>query len=816
MAETLHLARTLPFPCPRTRLLGRQAELAAARAALLDESAPLLSLIGPGGVGKTRLALEIAGLVESAFTGGAVWVDLAPVAEHAHVPVAFATALGLPLVAGQSGVKSLVHHLRRQQTLLLVDNCEHLIAPVAQVVAALLAACPALQVLATSRAPLRLRGEHEFAVEPLPLPPTSGAELEHLAQNDAVALFVERARAVRPAFALSEENAPVVAALCRRLDGLPLAIELAAARGRMLSPEALLAQMTDRLRLLSGGHRDLPARQQTIEATIAWSYALLDPEARRLFQRLAAFAGGCDLEGAVAVAGGDALGVLEGLSALRDQGLLRADERTPAGNRYTMLETVREYALERLDESGAGEETRDAHAAHFLDLVERAEDQFRGAGITAWLNRFDDEYANLQGAFAWLRERGKGELVWRLAGSLLPYWQLRGRFREGRQALEEALALPGPSGTAAWAKARLALGYFLTQVGDYARARALLEEALAVYQELGAWRSVAMTLSELMAVELNERDLNRARQRGEEALAIFRALDDVHGIFDALWIKGVVSTKEKDFARAHAEFDESLRLANQLGPEFPSYLLRARGWLAHAEGDVQRAASLWEERLAEARERGFEPGTASMLDDLGWLAIWQRDWDQANARFAEELALGAKLGDDWHVAHGLIGLAVTCVETGQSGRATWLFGAAEAVGLADGLDDDCYNPIQEHYDRAVASARRALDAVTFAEAWQAGRAMPRQQAIIRAFSDAAGSVTAQAGAADVVAAYERLTRREAEVLRLVARRQTDSEIADALYISRRTASSHVARILGKLGVRNRREAGAVAARLGLI
>jgi non-specific serine/threonine protein kinase len=345
----------------------------------------------------------------------------------------------------------------------------------------------------------------------------------------------------------------------------------------------------------------------------------------------------------------------------------------------------------------------------------------------------------------------------------------------------------------------------------------LLDAALAVYREVGDQRGQASALEELMAVELNVGDLDRARARGEESLARYRALGDDYGSFNALWILGIVSTKLGDFARAHAELDDASRLAGALSPAFPRYVLRARGWLAVAEGDVRHAVRVFEEALAQARAIEFEPAMATVYDDLGWLAFWQRNWERAGDCFAEELALGAKLSDDWYIARGMLGLAAICADTGRPARAAWLFGAAETACRVDVIDDDTYNPIRAPYERAVALTRRSLGAAVFEEGWLTGRALPRQQAIIRALSDAGGrDVSLEEAPADAVASYERLTRREAEVLRLVAQRQTDGEIADALYISRRTASSHVARILGKLDVANRREAGVVAARLGLI
>nr|MBF6590632.1 helix-turn-helix domain-containing protein [Ktedonobacterales bacterium] len=566
------------LPAQLTRLLGRDEAMRAVVALVRRADVRLVTLTGPGGIGKTRLAIQVAAELLDDFPDGVWFVRLSRLTDPYLVIPTIAETLSLKEVGGQAIAETLRIYLRERCMALVLDNCEHL-AAAAPDVADLLEMCPALTVLATSRMALRLRGEHEYPVAPLGLPPAASdpglaQAPEHLMTYAAAALFVERARAVRPDFALSAENAPTVARICARLDGLPLAIELASARIKLLSPSGLLARLEHGLGFLVGGARDLSERQQAMRSTLAWSENLLSAEERVLFRRLAVFVGGCTLEVAEAVCaapeGAPPLGVevLEGLSALVDQSL--AQQREEGGeSRFSMLHVIREYALERLEMSGEAEALRRAHAASLVALIERAEPELTGPEVGVWLDRLEREHDNLRAALGWAQERGEVETGLRLVAAVFRFWMARGHLREGRAWVETLLAreaevdagnasaVSGPPGAALRrARALFAAGVLAVYQGDNTTAETWLEEATAVGQAVGDRPTTARALNMLGVMAMHQGELALAGARLEESLVLMHEAGERRDIAVVLTNLGIVFYSQDDLARAATAFGE--------------------------------------------------------------------------------------------------------------------------------------------------------------------------------------------------------------------------------------------------------------------
>ncbi len=522
-------ASTHNLPVQPTSLIGRAQEVTTIQHLLRREDVRLLTLTGPGGIGKTRLGLQVAAVLSETFTDGVYFVNLAPLSDPTLVVPAIAQTMGILEMGGQLLLERLKEQLQQQQVLLLLDNFEQVVGAAVQV-AGLLSACPQLKVLVTSREVLHVRAEHEFAVPPLALPdPRHLADLAALGQYEAVALFLERARATKSDFQLTATNARAIAEICARLDGLPLAIELAAARIKLLPPQVLLARLGQRLVVLTSRTQDMPARHQTLRHTIAWSYDLLNAQEQRLFRRLAVFMGGWTLEAAEAVStavGDTDADVLEGMASLLDKSLLQRTERDGEEPRFAMLETIREYGLEVLASGGEAQATRAAHAAYYLALAEQAEPQLSGPQQLSWFERLEREHDNLRAALSWFLEQGaagqNNKLALRLGGALSQFWWLRGYVSEGWHWLERALEISRGVRSAVRAKALVGAGQLATLQDDFGQAEALYAEGLALYREQGDRRGSATALSRRGYATMMRSNYAQARALLEEALALFR------------------------------------------------------------------------------------------------------------------------------------------------------------------------------------------------------------------------------------------------------------------------------------------------------
>lgn len=625
--------RPTNLPVQPTLFIGREKEVATAQKLLLQQNVRLLVLTGPGGTGKTRLSLQVAAEVSDHFEHGIFFVALAAITDPLLVAPAIAQTIGVKEAAGQSAVQSLQSYLANKQMLLVLDNFEQIIEA-STMVADIMAAAPQVRMLVTSRETLHIYGEQEFPVPPLALPNLrQPPPLDVLSQYAAIALFIARAQAVKPDFTITNENAPAVAEICVRLDGLPLAIELAAARIKLLAPQAMLTRLTSRLKLLTGGARNLPARQQTLRGAIDWSYDLLVENERTLFRRLAIFSGGCTLSAVEAVcnAEGDLdLDMLDGISSLCDKSLLRREADDLDEPRFRMLELVHEYAVARLAVSGAIETIRQQHASYYLELAETAEPELLGPQQHVWLDRLELDHDNLRVALTWLVEQEMYTEVLRLSGALWRFWYAHAHLSEGRRCLETIIACSPVTSTGLYAKVLNGAGIMAWMQGDYVAARSWLEQSHVIQRELGEKRGIAISLNNLGLVTTDQGDYTSARALYEESLTLLRELRDQWGTGLALSNLGNVARLQGDHAAAQQFNEECLSIWRKVGDKWGiATALSHLGYLRHVQQDNTRARLLYQESLALRRELSDKEGMAECFEGLAW--VFKTDGDLIHA-----------------------------------------------------------------------------------------------------------------------------------------------------------------------------------------
>jgi predicted ATPase/transcriptional regulator with XRE-family HTH domain/Tfp pilus assembly protein PilF len=744
------------LPVAPTPLIGRDQDLAQVVALFTQPAVRLVTLTGPGGVGKTRLALAVA---EQLATIGvpSCWIDLSPLRDATVVAFSIATMLGLQPVGNQSGETLLLHQLRASRLLLVLDNFEQVLAAIT-LLSKLLAGCPDLRLLVTSRAALHLRGEYEVSVPPLPVPSVRRLlPPAELASVPSVALFLARAQAVAPDVRLTAASGPAIAEICRRLDGLPLALELAAARSKLLPPPALLARLASRLGLLIGGKRDGPARQQTLRAALAWSYDLLSEAEQHLFRWLAVFAGSWSLEAAEIVCArsgvDDVLGVL---GALLDQSLVQRREGSVAEPRYSMLETVREYALEQSAACGDLAPARQAHAAYFSAFFEEAERGLVGPDQAHWLALLEREHDNVRAVLAWSLDEQPAlradtsttpspalvpeprEVGMRLASAIWRFWHVHGHVTEGRVWLRRLLEQPltcveHDRATALRAKVLAAAATLATEQGDHTQAVTLAGESLEHYRTLGDQRRVAVVLNILGAAFMRLGDYLRATTLYEESLALFRTLAIPQSIATVLNNLGTVARYQEDYVRAKTLFEESLAIKRGLADARGiATALNNLGEIALDRGDLDRAAQLFEQSLGLFRQQDGQWGIALLLTNLAEVARAQGDSARAAHLYRQSLGLYRDQQNHLDVGECLEGIAALACACGEPARAVHLLAATAALRATLGMP---MPPVERAgYEHVLAVARAAISAAAFDAAWTTGQVSSLEDAITYALT----------------------------------------------------------------------------------
>ncbi len=869
-AGPVHARPLWKVPTSLTSFVGRQQDVASISTLLMRPDVHLLTLTGPGGIGKTRLSLQVATKLADQFADGVCFVNLAPLSDAELVVPTIAQALGVRELGNQPLLESLKDHLRDKQLLLLLDNFEQVVST-APVVAQLLAAAPRLHVLVTSRTSLHLSGEHEFVVPPLSLPDLRDLPpLDRLTEYGAVRLFIERAQAVQSDFAMTEGNATASAAICHQLDGLPLAIELAAGRSKLFSPQALLPRLRNRLKLLVGGARDLPLRQQTLRGTIAWSYDLLDQDEKTLFRRLSVFVGGCTLEAAEAVCHPDRDlegDVLDAVERLVDKSLLRQEAQADGEPRLLMLETIREYALERLAASGETEATRRRHADYYLALAEQAEPLLAGEQQVPWLNRLEQEHENLRAALTWVFQEAGGadlhlkaalrEQTLRLVGALWSFWYIHCHYREGKQWLQAALALmaqrstspqtQGADGgdtaqdvpdqeqvqaisTLVRAKILAGAGVF-EQLYNHDVARSLHEESLQASRAAGDPLGMAAALNDLAWVALRQANYEQASRLGQQSLALGRALADAHSIAAPLLALGAVALYQHQYEQARSCFEESLLLWQNLGDKGGcALLLHLLGYLAFFQGQYTRVTPLIAEGMRLYQEEGNTLGFLMNLHVLAELAVAQKRPRRAARLLAAAHRLREAIGFSESGPPAFVQDRIKWLETStrtQLGEATFseMWTEGRAMELAQVLTY-AFEADSEASEQALIGQEQGTTREPILLAVETKDALPTETAQQQANQEDASSIVPPGTLSSPPSPplsprralkqhFGGLTSREREVARLVVQGKSNRAIADELVVGVSTVEAHISHIFTKLGFSSRAQIAAWAVDKGL-
>jgi predicted ATPase/class 3 adenylate cyclase len=726
------------LPVQLTSFIGREKDIAEVKRLL--SAARLVTLTGSGGAGKTRLSLQVAAEVIDTFDNGVWFVELAPLTDPALIPQTVASMLGLREEQGRPLMTVLTDYLRAKTALIIFDNCEHLIEGCAQFADTVLRAAPQVKILASSREAFNIGGVATYRVPSLAAPdPQHMPSLEALTQYDAVRLFIERAKAVMPSFEVNDANAPAVAQLCFHLDGIPLALELAAARVRGLKVEQIAQRLDDRFRLLTGGGRTALPRQQTLRATIDWSHGLLTEQERILFRRLSVFAGGWTIEAAESVCAGDGVessDIFDLLLHLMDKSLILMDEHSDE-TRHHMLETIREYAREKLLDSGEVESLRNRHWEYFIDLARQADPKLRGPEQKAWVERLTNHIDNIRAALEWSLESGQVVKGLELAGELDRFWWFYNS-PEDRRWLEVVLQHPASQGrTPIRAKALCVAAQTSGGEGRYATARAYAEESVEIWHEHGDKRGLASALGWLGLQQGILGDFHAARSLATESIALFRETDDRWGLALSLRFLGNWPSEDGDYAVAYTSLMESLALFREIGDQQAiGTPLAGLGDIATRQGDYSAARRWFEEALAMRRDAGETWGIAFVHQSLGWVARLESDYRSAITHLRESLTIGRELGNIRLISDALYEIAIVATWQDRMERAARLFGATAELMKITGRNIGAYD--QDEYKNSIDAMRAELDEATFDAAWKAGQEMTPEEAVAYALEASDG------------------------------------------------------------------------------